>query len=58
MLDFSDKKDTRYFINPGLGVSYALSGKVALNLGAGLLAQYGDVRDSYINLKAGMVYKF
>jgi opacity protein-like surface antigen len=58
MFDFSDNSDTRYFINPGIGVSCALSDKVAINLGTGLLTQYGDVRDSFINLKAGVVCKF
>lgn len=58
MLDFSDKKDLRLFINPGVGGSYTLSRKVAINLGGGLLSQFGDVRDSFINLKTGVVYKF
>jgi hypothetical protein len=58
MLDFSDKGDTRIFINPGFGGSYTISHKVAINLSAGLLTQLGDARDSYITLKTGVVYKF
>jgi hypothetical protein len=58
MLDFSENKDFRLFINPGVGGSYTISQKVAINLGAGLLTQFGDIRDSFINLKMGMVYKF
>ena len=58
MLDFSSKKDHRLFVNPGIGGSYTLSRNVAIDFGMGLLTQFGDVRDSFINLKAGVVYKF
>ena len=58
MLDISGKHDTRLFINPGICVSYTFSGKVAVNLATGLLTQFGNVRDSYINIKTGEVYKF
>lgn len=58
LLDFSGKKDTRAFINPGAGFSYTLKPKLALNFGAGLFVQWGVFRDSYINLKTGVIYKF
>lgn len=58
MLDFSDRKDMRFFFNPGIGGSYTLSSRMAINLGAGLLTQFGDSRDSFINLKAGIISKF
>ena len=59
MLDFSEAKDTRLFLNPGIGVSYTLSRNFAVNLGAGLLTQFGSTeRDSFFNLKTGLTYKF
>ena len=58
LLDFSGKKDTRAFVNPGIGCSYTINPKLAVNLGTGFFVQWGNVRDSYINLKAGVVYKF
>lgn len=58
LLDFSGKKDTRAFVNPGIGCSYTINPKLAVNLGTGLFVQWGNVRDSYINIKAGVVYKF
>lgn len=59
LFDFSDKKDLRPFINPGAGVTLALKPKLALSFGTGFFVQWGDVaRDTYINLKTGVVYKF
>jgi opacity protein-like surface antigen len=58
LLDFSGKKDTRLFINPGLGVRYAIKRNLAVNLGTGLFIQFGNSRDSYLNLKTGVTYKF
>jgi hypothetical protein len=59
MLDFSGKKDTRFFFNPGAGVSYTIKPKLALSFGAGFLVQWGDVaRDTYVNMKTGVIYKF
>lgn len=58
LLDFSGKKNTRVFVNPGFGCSYTINPKLAVNLGTGLFVQWGTYRDSYINLKAGVVYKF
>jgi opacity protein-like surface antigen len=49
---------TRLFVNAGPGVRYAMSNKLALNLGAGLFIQMGDQRrDSYINFKLGVTFK-
>ncbi|MCE5346083.1 MAG: hypothetical protein LLG13_07330 [Bacteroidales bacterium] len=58
LLDFSAKKDTRLFINPGIGVRYTINRNFAVNLGTGLFSQFGDLRDSFINLKTGVTYKF
>jgi hypothetical protein len=58
LLDFSGKKDTRVFINPSAGVSYTLKPKLALSFGTGLLVQWGNVRDTFINLRTGVIYKF
>jgi hypothetical protein len=58
MLDFSGKKDTRVFINPGIGASYTIKPHLAVDLGMGMFVQFGKVRDSYVSIKTGVVYKF
>jgi hypothetical protein len=58
LFDFSGNKDTRVFINPSAGVSYTLKPKLAISFGTGLFTQWGNVRDSYINLRTGVIYKF
>jgi hypothetical protein len=59
LLNISDLNTTKLFINPGAGLRYAMSRSVALNLGAGILAQVdGTVRESFVNVKFGLVYKF
>ncbi len=59
LMNVSDFNSTKVFINPGVGARYTLSRNVALNLGAGILSQAdGTVRESFLNLKFGVVYKF
>lgn len=59
LINFSDFGGTKMFINPGGGVRYTFSRKIAVNLGVGFLAQSGGAsRDTFINIKAGVVYKF
>ena len=59
LLKFSDFKGTKLFINPGIGVRYSMSKNLAFNLGSGLLIQTeSSLRDSFINIKAGVTYKF
>lgn len=58
LLNFSDFGSTKLFVNPGMGIRYAFNHNWAGNLGAGLLIQYGGVRDSFINFKTGATYKF
>jgi opacity protein-like surface antigen len=59
LLDVSDFNSTKLFINPGAGVRYALNRNVAINLGAGFLSQVdGTVRETFVNLKVGVVYAF
>jgi hypothetical protein len=59
LLNFSDLNTTKLFINPGMGARYALSRTTALTIGAGILAQVdGTVRESFGNLKFGIIYKF
>ena len=59
LLNFSDFKGTTLFINPGIGVRYSISRNLAANLGSGLLLQSGETgRNSFINLKTGVTYKF
>jgi opacity protein-like surface antigen len=57
--DLSGNNDTRFYINPGAGVSYTIKPKLALSFGTGFLVQWGKVaRDTYINMKTGVIYKF
>ena len=59
LLNVSDLNNTKLFINPGVGARYTLSRGIAINLGAGILSQVdGTVRESFLNLKLGLVYKF
>ena len=59
LFNFSDfKEGTKLFINPGIGVRYYVSQKMAVTLGGGLLVQYRPDRDTFINFKAGVSYKF
>ena len=59
LFNFSDfKEGTKLFINPGIGVRYYVSQKMAVTLGGGLLVQYRPSRDAFINIKAGVSYKF
>lgn len=59
LINFSDLNTTKLFINPGIGARYTIGRAVALNFGAGILAQVdGTVRESFLNLKFGVVYKF
>ncbi len=59
LFNVSDSKEgTKLFINPGIGVRYCLSMKMAVTLGGGLLVQYSPARDAFVNIKAGISYKF
>ena len=59
LLNFSDISDNKPFVNPGIGINYSFSRKFAINLGSGLMSQWGALyRDTFINIKAGVTYKF
>lgn len=59
LIDVSDLNSTKLFINPGIGARYTFTRNIAFNLGAGIHSQVdGTVRESFLNLKLGMVYKF
>jgi hypothetical protein len=59
LLNPSNFNNSKLFINPGLGARYTLSRDIGLDLGAGVLSQVdGTVRESFLNLKLGVVYKF
>ena len=59
LLNFSDINVPKLFVNPGIGIIYSFSRNIAVNLGSGLLIQSGGSgRDAFINLKAGVTYKF
>ena len=62
--DFSEQ--ARYFMNPGLGMTIPLTRSTQLSFAAGLYTQYdynffsrvdeGGIRDSFINLKLGLLF--
>lgn len=58
LLKPSDLINTKQFINPALGGSYSFSRKIALNFSAGIFSQFEDTRDSFLNFKTGIIYKF
>jgi len=59
LLNPSDLNSTKLFINPGLGIRYSFSKNLAANLGGGFLIQTGGgTRDTFINIKMGVTYKF
>jgi hypothetical protein len=58
LLDFKDVGASKLFVNGGIGGQYALSKKVAVNVGSGLFIQSGGHRDTFINIKAGVTCKF
>lgn len=59
LLDVSDLKGgTRIFINPGAGIRHPISRAMAITLGGGLLVQATSIRDTFVNIKAGVSYKF
>lgn len=59
LLNFSDFMDgTKMFLNPGAGIIYHFQRKLAINLGIGLLVQQGTHRDTFINIKTGVSYRF
>ena len=59
LLNFADLNSTKLFINPGFGIRYTATRNFAINFGAGILSQVdGTVRESFVNIKTGVVYKF
>jgi hypothetical protein len=59
LLNFSDLNSTKLFINPGFGVRYTVTRFFAFNFGAGIFSQVdATVRETFVNLKVGVVYKF
>lgn len=60
LLNFEDLiAGAKMFINPGAGAKLKISGSLAASLGAGLFVQMGTnaSRDSFVNLKVGVVFK-
>jgi hypothetical protein len=55
--DFSDK--SKIFINPGLGISRAISPKLEISLSAGYMIQARSTltRISFVNFKLGLTYR-
>jgi hypothetical protein len=57
LFDFVSVSSTRIFAVPGLGISYAATRNLGINLGVGLHSQFGDSRASYVNVKLGITFK-
>jgi hypothetical protein len=60
LLNFEDIiGSTKMFINSGAGIKLNISSSLTANFGAGLFVQMGPngSRDSFVNLKVGVVYK-
>lgn len=58
LLNFSELNSTRLYINPGIGVRYSFSSKIAVTFSTGFWIQSGAAsRDSFIPVRLGMVYK-
>jgi hypothetical protein len=54
---FNTSGGTKLFINPAVGVRYALNRNVGFNFSTGLFVQTGNgIRDSFINFKLGVTY--
>jgi hypothetical protein len=59
LLDFSYLDESKIFMNPGFGARYYIKPKFDVFAGAGLFFQSGNSnQDLFINLKAGVTYKF
>jgi hypothetical protein len=56
-LDNPSLQGTRIYINPGAGVRYAFNRKLAATAGAGVWTQMHLGRESFVNLRIGLVYK-
>jgi hypothetical protein len=65
LFNFKDfNAQTRYFLNPGAGLTIPLSSGLQLSFAAGLFTQYdynffgrgAGIRDSFINMKLGLLF--
>ena len=60
LLNIDDIRDaSMIYLNGGLGTKIRLGNKLNLSIGTGLFMQFGreDMRDTFINLKAGVTFK-
>ena len=56
-LIFSTESKAKLFINPGIGLRYAISHKVGINLSTSYLLKSGVSLDSYLSLRFGIIFK-
>lgn len=64
LFNFEDfKEQARYFLNPGIGIIVPVAKGASLSFSTGLYTQYdhdffngGEIRDSFINLKLGLLF--
>jgi hypothetical protein len=59
MLKVSELNGSKLFINPGAGVRYSISRKIAATASLGAISQAdGTNRSTFVNFKGGVVYVF
>ncbi len=65
LINFANFKDeTRYFLNPGLGITIPMARSTQLSFAAGFYTQYDynffgrkvGIRDSFVNLRLGLLF--
>ncbi|HLP72855.1 MAG TPA: hypothetical protein VK155_08140 [Bacteroidales bacterium] len=58
LLRFDSFKDSKVFVTLGGGAQYAITRRMAVNLGVGLMLQSQTSRDSFVTLRGGFTYMF
>ena len=65
LMNFSRFDDLKIFMNPGMGVRYSITQKIAVNLSTGIMVQSGasaqsetSAQNAFLSLKTGVTYKF
>ena len=54
---FDTESKMALFINPGIGIRYALNHKLGINLSTGYFLKRGKPLDSYISFRVGVIFK-
>lgn len=54
---FNAKAAATLFLNPGIGIRYAINHKLGINFGTGLFILYGESLDYFISFRLGIIFK-